>query len=130
MKNLIDSIFQPQEYNVTFVSQKNVDFLELLSLFPKSVVLYDNISLLETVCTFLTADILITSGSSFAPVTAAFGQPFRPIIFEERRKDVFENDSMFDHHYYSSKSAVLLEDGELVSFSIYEVRSLIESKFM
>jgi hypothetical protein len=48
-----------------------------------------NSTLIESVCKFVTADIMITSGGSFSPMIAPFrGNPWHPLIFEEQHRHV------------------------------------------
>jgi hypothetical protein len=83
------------------ISEKDLGF---------SATFYSNSSLLATVCRFLTADVLITSGSPFPAFIGAFAQPWSPIIMEERRKGINAT-SLSLHHHFSDEEAILLEDG-------------------
>lgn len=67
--------------------------------------------LLETMCRFLTADVLVLTGSSFPALVAAFAPPWTPIVLEERRKKRGRRDTHHAHHYFTSDEALLLEDG-------------------
>lgn len=66
-------------------------------------------SLSDTVCRFLTADILISTGSSFPVTVSMFGLPWTPIVIEE--EDKFGN----NRYHYSADSALLMKNGERVS---------------
>jgi hypothetical protein len=95
-----------------FQSQSELDE-ELQRSFPRAVFVH-NSTLMETVCHFLTSDIFITSGSSFA-VVAAFAQPLQPLIVEERRQDnPSRNESNLQHHMFSGDEALLMEDGDFL----------------
>ena len=95
-------------------SQHPVTFLESVPLF-RSAKFSSNSSLLQSVCKFLTADLLLTTGSSFSPFVAAFAPQWSPILFEERRKEA-KIDSKFPHHFFHNDSAILLEDGAFKDF--------------
>ena len=94
-------------HQLVFESQGRVEFLEKTF---QDAVYYHNSTLVETDCRFLTADVLITSGSSFPPFIAAFAPPWSPIVLEERRKELSET-STSAHHFFTPEEAVLLEDG-------------------
>jgi hypothetical protein len=47
--------------------------------------------LMDSICTMLTSDILITSGSSFPATIAMFALPWQPVVLEELRKEVEGN---------------------------------------
>jgi hypothetical protein len=99
--------------NVVFESQSPIP--DLQAAFPNAS-FSSNSSLIASVCTFLTADILVTSGSSM-PVVAAFAPPFSPLIFEERRKDNNPQSSAADkwqHHMFTVEEAILMENGRPV----------------
>ena len=65
----------------------------------------------ESVCRFLTADILFLPGSTFGLVVA-FNAPNTPIIFEERRKDSYGRYAKGQqHHMFPKETAILMEDG-------------------
>lgn len=66
--------------------------------------------LLQVICRFLTADVLVITGSSFPALIAAFAPPWTPVVLEERRKNRFRNSS-HAHHYFTADEALLLEDG-------------------
>ena len=66
--------------------------------------------LLQSMCRFLTADVLVMTGSSFPALVAAFAPPWTPIVLEERRKNR-GRDSIHAHHYFTADEALLVEDG-------------------
>ena len=105
-------------------SQHPVTFLETLPLF-RSAKFNSNSSLLQSVCKFLTADILLTTGSSFSPFVSAFAPAWSPILFEERRKEA-RRDSTFPHHFFNNDSAILLEDGVFKDFREDELAAFLE----
>ena len=99
------------EYKIIFEAQEKVAFLE--QEFPHAQ-FHIGSKLVQTVCNFLTADILITAGSSFAPMAAMFGgAPWQPIVFEARMKEVpnMKKEVRITYHYYQNSDAVLLDDG-------------------
>ena len=67
---LLNTSLEGFEYKIIFEAQEKVTFLE--QEFPHAQ-FHIGSKLVQTVCNFLTADILITAGSSFAPMAAAFG---------------------------------------------------------
>jgi len=77
--------------------------------------------LLDCICLFLTADVLITSGSGLPVAVSAFAPPFTPVVFEEVRKEArmeshthFKNGSArgaIRSHFYDEGEAVLVTDG-------------------
>jgi hypothetical protein len=96
-------------HQLVFESQGAIDFLEKHILF-KDAIFNTNSTLIDSICRFLTADVLITSGSSLPPFVAAFAPPWSPIVFEERRKEARLQSTMA-HHYFKEDAAVLMEDG-------------------
>jgi hypothetical protein len=74
---------------IAFESQKSVPFLTKLIPAAKFHVGRD---IVDAVCGFLTSDIFVSSGSSFA-VLLAFAPRNRPVIFEEVRKEVMWNEN-------------------------------------
>jgi hypothetical protein len=96
-------------HQLVFESQGAVVSLEKHEIFKRSI-FYSNSSLVETICRFLTADVVITSGSSLLPFVAAFAPPWSPIILEERRKEASVGREI-PHHFFNADEAILLEDG-------------------
>jgi hypothetical protein len=88
-------------HRLVFESQGPVGFLERHESF-KSAIFYRNATLMDTVCRFLTSDILITSGSSLPAFVAAFSPPWSPIVLEERRKEA-SLDSNMAHHFLTKR---------------------------
>ena len=83
-----------------------------------------NASLLATVCDFVTADIVATTGSSFAVFALAWSDPWTPVLFEEHWKaPVWPGHA----HYHTANSAVLLLDGAVTSHSPEELTRLLDS---
>jgi hypothetical protein len=87
--------------------------------------------LLQTVCSFLTADLLVATGSSLPVFVAAFAPQWRPILLEDRRKEVLpniqksvRNKSSVPAHFFPSDRAVHLEDGMLRATAA-ELRQLV-----
>ena len=78
-----------------------------------------NQTLASSACTFLTADVVIASGSSLPAFIVAFAPSWAPIILEERRKEAQpriapRRADLFPPippHYFSSEDAILLDDG-------------------
>jgi len=78
-----------------------------------------NASLVETVCRFLTSDVLITSGSSLPVMVAAFSRPWYPIVIEEQRKEA----AWVPHiqkHMLPAESAFQMADGRPTSPTFVE----------
>ena len=98
------------------------DLPELRSAFPSA--LFTHAHLVEAVCSFLTTDILITPGSSFSPMIAAFGPPWKPIVFEERRKE-----GGGKAHFYTEEEAVLLQEG-VPTLGEAELEGLLQSALL
>lgn len=97
------------QYKITFVSQNEMNFLRYK--FPKSKFIH-NSTLVESVCKFVTADIVITSGGSFLPMIAAFGgNPWRPLIFEEQIRHIYLKQQKSHSHYFSYDEAILMKNG-------------------
>jgi hypothetical protein len=96
-------------HQLVFESQGTIDFLRNHDTF-KHATFNSSPSVVESVCRFLTSDILITSGSSLPAFVAAFAPPWSPIVLEERRKEASVGDKMA-HHFFNEDEAVLLEDG-------------------
>jgi hypothetical protein len=111
--------------NLVFESQSEVAFLKNEPLFKDAVFVNDG-TLMQTVCRFLTADVLITSGSALSAFTAAFAPPWSPIVIEERRKEAPERSSSVAHHFFDDEEAILLEDGQPL-LSDFELASLFQS---
>lgn len=69
---------------------------------------------INSVCRFITADVLITSGSSFAPMIAAFLPPLSPVVVEEQRKEALGKGSVpFASHFFRPHEAVLMDEGRI-----------------
>lgn len=68
--------------------------------------------IMDTVCTFLSSDVFVSSGSSFVTVLA-FAPPHRPVVFEEVRKEIdwLRDKRIVSRHFFSDKEAVLMEEG-------------------
>ena len=82
-----------------------------------------NASLKETVCRFLTTDVLATTGSSLPAMVVAFAPPWRPIVVEERIKGRIWEIT----HYNTREGAVLLMNGVVVSHSAQELSVLLRT---
>lgn len=84
---------------------------QLEKLFPNATSFVDE-DIFKSVCRFLTTDIFISSGSSFA-IVLAFSKSSKPIIFDEVRKEItLFNASVARTHLFSSHRAVLLVNGK------------------
>lgn len=78
-----------------------------------------NATLPATVCAFLTADVLIATGSSLPSAVAAFAPRWAPLVVEERRKEAtprygprnLSSFPPFPAHVFDGDEAVLLNDG-------------------
>lgn len=113
---------------MTFESQRPIQFnskpqLRDLPQF-KGATYNHNATLLASICTFLTADVLITTGSSLPVFVASFGDPWQPILFEERVKG--GNNPFIPLHYHHPESAVLMKQGKIISLSADELRHLFD----
>lgn len=90
-------------------------------------------SIVDAVCDFLTADILLTSGSSFPAMVAAFAPPWTPVVFEERRKEIYlfsdpEVRAAVRQHFLSAKDAVLMHAGQM-ALSHDELRGVLRALY-
>mmetsp|Transcript_35 Transcript_35/g.62 ORF Transcript_35/g.62 Transcript_35/m.62 type:complete len:365 (+) Transcript_35:47-1141(+) len=103
--------------HLAFETQLSVPFLERLVPAAKFHVGRD---ILDTVCSFMTSDIFISSGSSFALVLA-FSKRNQPIIFEEVRKEALKQ-----RHIFREEHAILLERGQPV-MKLDEVKEKVEA---
>jgi hypothetical protein len=107
--SLLQTALKGWNYTITFESQKPVATIQ--SLFPK----YEfniNSPMYDFVCNFLSADIVITSGSSIVPMLMTAGSvPWHPIIFEERIKDLTNVKTRVTFHYFPQEHAILLNNG-------------------
>ena len=101
-------------------SQKPLDFLgDAARIAFANATIAINATLPATVCAFLTADVLIATGSSLPYAVAAFAPRWAPLVVEERRKDATprygpRNVSSFPPfaaHVFGGEEAVLLNDG-------------------
>jgi len=113
---------------ITFESQRPIQFntepqLRNLPQF-EGATYNSNATLLASICTFLTADVLITTGSSLPVHVASFGDPWQPVLFEERVKG--GNNPYIPLHYHHPESAVLLKQGKIISLSLDELRHLFD----
>ena len=97
-------------------------------------------SLIDTICNFLTSDILITDGSSLVYV-AAFAPFNNPLIIEEERKEAIMHMDIDKHkivkgpmkgirqsHIFSKNNAILLLNGVPI-LSLEEYNFRIRSHF-
>jgi len=119
LRTLLDGIEMTRKdighkLQLVFESQEKVPFLE--NEFPAARF---NIGkdIFSSVCTFLTSDIFISSGSTFAVVLGFAQQPRHPIIFEEVRKEVIWGDFSKKHtlrqrHIFTKDDAILLDEGK------------------
>ena len=113
--SIVDTIQRASDAKLQLRFESQQRLPELEAAFPSA--LFTQSSIVGAVCGFLTADILVTPGSSFSPFIAAFSQNGRPVVFEERRKEVGTLERMMPRtfpvrrHFYSESEAVLLEDG-------------------
>lgn len=96
-----------------------------MKLMFKKATFSHNSTLHETVCRFLTADILLMTGSSLPAMVSAFADPWEPIVIEERRKGPSWPGHM---HYNSRDSAVLLDRGRVMSHTPEELAKLFDEK--
>ena len=84
-----------------------------------------DLSLLDAICLFLQADILITSGSSFPVFVAAFGSP---VVLEEQRKEVAVVKNDMQRHFLGPEDgAVLLTDG-VSALTTEELREAVRNR--
>lgn len=115
LRNRLERVLQKlgRSLHLIFDSEQEPAFIR--SVFPNDTY-YVSAPLMEAVCRFLTADILITSGSSFPNLVSVFAPPWLPVVLEERRKEAdWHDDAAWKagvfHHIHDSLEAVLLEDG-------------------
>jgi hypothetical protein len=117
-----------KKVHIAFESQHSVTFLEKLIPNAKFNVGRD---IMDTVCSFLTSDIFISSGSTFALVLA-FAPRNKPIIFEELRKEKIldeirrENKGFKQHHIFRADDAILLRRGQPL-LQLEEVKDKVEA---
>ena len=116
-----------------FESQNPLGWLSGLPEFANASFSHET-SIHQLVCSFLTADVLITSGSSMPAFVAAFGAPWHPIVLEEVRKEagVWKGESARDWknkyfaHFFKEQEAVALWGGS-ISLSDTEMHGLFRS---
>lgn len=127
--HLIRRAVNGYKFTVTFESQQRVPWLE--SQFPHYTMRV-NSSLFDTVCDFISSDILITSGSSLAPlIAAAGGTPWHPIVFEEMIKDQGLPGTV-THHFFAHDDAILLNNSVPylpINNIVTAVQSILHEKF-
>lgn len=103
-----------RSHAITFESHDRVEWLEKEPLFAGASYFHTNQSLLESVCRFITADVLISTGSSFGPFVASFLPPMQPILLEERRKEAKTvKEDRFVHHFFKPWESIHMEDGQV-----------------
>jgi hypothetical protein len=96
-----------------FESQHDVAFLRAEPTFANAEFSHKH-SMLESTCLFLTADVLVTSGSSLPIFISAFAPPWHPIVIEESRKEVnfhWVGDERQFTHFYKDSEAVRMWNG-------------------
>eukprot|EP01041_Mallomonas_annulata_P002683 gene2684-5279_t len=120
---------QGRLHKIIFESQEPLPLLE--KAFPRAI-FHANTPLLRTICTFLTADILIATGSSFPAMIAAFGLPLHPIVIEEERKEMQYNSALVSsatrHFYHTDDNAFFMSKG-IFQMDLYELRRVFDSVF-
>ena len=132
-KAIVDTIQRASgaKLELRFESQNKLPELE--AAFPNA--LFTQSSIMEAVCGFLTADVLVTPGSSLSPFVAAFSLPWRPVVFEELRKEVGVVERMLPRtfpvrrHFYSDSEAFLMENGRL-TLNQMELSRLLRTRLM
>lgn len=102
----------PRPAKLFFESEYSMPFLESEPAF-KDAEFRHNRTILDTVCTFLTADVLITTGSSLPVFVAAFAPPWHPIVIEEMRKEVSEENGAVFPHFFNEHQAVRMWNGKI-----------------
>jgi Nucleotide-diphospho-sugar transferase len=114
---------------VSVESQHRVNFLNDADFGSASVTYNVNSSLVSFICRVLTADVLITDGSSLPVFVSAFGSPWQPVVFEELRKEVRSAGDRLDfpHHFYNEHNAILMEHGSPLSSIDQVIRILGDS---
>lgn len=122
-------------HRVSIDSHDRVEWLEKDPLFANATFFHTNQTLLSSLCRFVTADVIVTSGSSFAPIVVAFLPPLAPLVLEERRKEVQQYaGGQFAHHFFKPHEAVLMEDGEVTNFSeegfVTHVQSILADRLL
>lgn len=90
----LNSVLAGRPYHLSFDLQERMTALE--SHFPGADV-HVGAPLRDTVCRFLTANVLVTDGSSLPPFIAAFVPRSKLVVLEERRKEASEDTSVFTH---------------------------------
>lgn len=105
----------PRPFRLYFESQDPIPWLQ--KQFPQSGFFF-NRSLMTSICNFHSSDILVGTGSSLINVIL-FGQPMKPILFEESRKEVLGM-------YLLRTESIKMLEGELL-MSVLEVQRLLKS---
>lgn len=101
-------------HTITFESQFRAEWLEAEPMFANASYSHSNQTLLASICRFITADVLITTGSSLAPFVAAFLPPLAPVVLEERRKEAQNvGESRWAHHFFKPWESFHMEDGQI-----------------
>jgi hypothetical protein len=114
-------------FKISFESERPPTFIMAEPEFADADFLV-NSSLLATVCRFVTADVLITSGSSFPIMVSAFSPP--PIIIEEQRKEVeiwrhrSPSYNVSTHFLSAGPRAILMINGTVVSHTPQQLVSI------
>jgi hypothetical protein len=111
-------------WNITIESQGDLSWVKKDAMFSQFY-LTSHSTLMATLCRFLTANILITSGSTLPLVIAAYAQPWSPIILEECRKEGT------DKYFFSSDEAILIKEGKLqISEQDFYNILMVNTKYM
>lgn len=113
MKNIL-SIFSPIRTRIFFESEKHLPEFE--RAFPKAFFNHTK-NILEAICLMANADVLVTTGSSFPAMVAAFVEGL--VVFEEVRKEV-ATARHAPQHFFGKEDAVLLVNGIVQNFDTLE----------
>jgi hypothetical protein len=119
LKHILDGI---APYNFTFLMQKTMDYVPHLLRAGHSVQI--NTTLMDSICSMLTSDILITSGSSFPATVSLFALPWEPVVLEERRKE--SDGNVTSGYFLSDSQSVRLRNGRPL-ISKLELRNIIRT---
>jgi hypothetical protein len=109
---------------IEFSLKSSNQLVEYQHAYPRFKYSTESVPLVETICQMLTSDILISSGSSLIIVGAFF--PVRhPVIFEEQRKNL-HNENFRQFHILPAFDAVRMFNGEF-TIPFIEVKSIVLS---
>ena len=110
---------------VKFMIHSEESIESLKTQYPNFTYSFDNaVSLTESICQILTGDIYISTGSSMV-IAGAFASKNTPIIFEEERNNL-HNENYKQRHIFSDQEAVWMFGGEFTT-PFKEVQSRVQA---